>query len=137
MLRLLQVCDMGYVNEALYFYRRGRAASLSATRRKTCAWNIHVLEKFARSPGGSGPEVRRILDERLAQKHALMAAFLIQEHDMQGAREHLAAVARLHPSPVTWARLALAKAGPIGYPFLRWVAHRRLGDEADAAKKEK
>jgi hypothetical protein len=100
-------------------------------------WIIQALEKFARSPGGSAPEMRRVLGERLAQKHALMAAFLIREHDMQGAREHLAAVARLHPTPVTWARLALAKTGPIEYPFLRWAAHSRLGSEADAAKKEK
>lgn len=125
-LRLLQVCDMGYINDALYFYRRGRAASLSATRRKTCGWNIHVLEKFARSPGASPPEVRRVLGERLAQKHALLAAFLIREHDMQGAREHLAAASREYPSPVTWARLALAKAGPLGYPILSWMARRRL-----------
>jgi GT2 family glycosyltransferase len=129
MLRILQICDMGYVNEGLYLYRRGRAASLSATRRKTCATAIRVFEKFAQSPGASVPEVRRILGERLAIKHALRAAFLIQEHDMQGACEHLAEAARWHPSPKTWARLALAKAGPLGHSILSRMAHRKLRHE--------
>lgn len=129
MLKLLQVCDMGYANEALYFYRRGRAASLSATRRKTCAENIQVLKKFAQSLGGGVPEVRRVLSERLARKHALRAAFLLQEHDMQGACEHLAAAARLHPSPKTWVRLALAKEGPLGHSILSWMADRKLRHE--------
>ena len=128
-LKLLQICGMGFINAPLYFYRRGRMASLSSTRRKTCAAIIYVLGRLERSAGVSVPEVRRILNERVAGKHALLAAFLIQEHDMQRAREHLAAAARRHPSPVTWARLALAKAGPLGYPILSWMAHRRLGDE--------
>jgi glycosyltransferase involved in cell wall biosynthesis len=96
MLKLLQVCDMGYINEALYFYRRGRTASLSATRQKTCAGSLHVLERFAQSPGGSVPEVRRVLNAEMARKHALRAAFLIRDHDKQGACEHLATAARQH-----------------------------------------
>jgi GT2 family glycosyltransferase len=126
MLRVLQICDMGYVNEALYFYRRGRAASLSATRRKTCAPSIRILERFAQSSGGRLPEVRRVLGKTLARRYALHAAILIQEHDARGAREDLARAARWHPSPKTWARLALAKAGPLGYPLLSWMAHRKL-----------
>ena len=124
-LRLLQICDMACVNEKLYFYRRGRPGSLSATRRKTCEWIIHVLEKFARTPAGSVPEVRGALGERMAGRHTLLAAFLIQEHDLQGAREHLAAAAREHRGPGTVARLALAKTGLLGLPILSWMARRR------------
>jgi glycosyltransferase involved in cell wall biosynthesis len=129
MLRVLLICDMGYVNEPLYLYRRGRAAALSATRRKTCAESIQVLEKFEQSPGGSVRKARRILNEGLARRHSLRAAYLVEDHDMQGARAHFAEAARRHPSPKTWARLALAKAGPLGYPILSWMAHRKFRNE--------
>jgi hypothetical protein len=133
-LRLLQISGMGYVNEALYCYRRGRAESVSSTRRKTCGRIIGVLEKYARLPGSQDPEVRRMLNERLAGKHALVAAYLIREGDLRGARKHLAAAARLHPSPVTWARSALAKTGSLGLPFLSRMARRMVGDELGDAE---
>jgi glycosyltransferase involved in cell wall biosynthesis len=128
-LRLLQVCDMGYVNKTLYYYRRGRPESLSATRLKTCAANIEILERFAESQDSRAPEVRRALAKRLAQVHALRAAFLIQEGNPRGAREHLARAAQWHPSAKTWARLALAKTGSPGRAILSWMVRRKFRRE--------
>jgi len=129
MIRLLQVTQLGFVCEPLYFYRKGREGSMTDNHPDTCASLARALEKLEESSDTLNPRMRNLIHARIAGKHMMLAAYRVWANDPQGAARHFRVAVRRCLRPVSLACLALAHTGPLGRPLLKRLADRILKDE--------